>query len=267
VYVVMVRPSARGGQGRRLGDVVSGLSRELELRGTRSRSSCRSTPACGTRYLDLQPSYRDLWCRGTGRSTAPYGSATQAAEMLLSASHADEALYDDGASGSPHPQRAPAQIPRVLNGSTTTYGTPRPTRSAGHYSAGTIARKSENRAALRDQFWLRRARSPVVAYVGRLDEQKACTWSTMPSSHTGSRGQFVLIGMPLSRRHHRPFPAAQGRPERQPGLPPRNRLPEELAHLIYAARTCWCASMFERAGWPADRDAYGPCPWCGRPAA
>ena len=43
------------------------------------------------------------------------------------------------------------------------------------YSIDTIERKSENTQALRDRLRLRKTRRPVVAYVGRLDERRACT--------------------------------------------------------------------------------------------
>ena len=35
-----------------------------------------------------------------------------------------------------------------------------------------IDRKYENKQALRDRFWLRKTWSPIVAYVGQLDQQK-----------------------------------------------------------------------------------------------
>jgi starch synthase len=69
-------PAAKAGG---LGDVVSGLSRELELRG--HAVEIVLPKYASMRYpdiWDLQPSYRDLWVPWYGGSTAPYGSATQA---------------------------------------------------------------------------------------------------------------------------------------------------------------------------------------------
>jgi starch synthase len=92
----------------------------------------------------------------------------------VSPSHADEALYGDGGSGPGRTLKEHQDKFRgVLNGVDYDAWNPEtdpipPVR----YSAGAIERKSENKEALRDRFWLRKTRSPVVAYVGRLDEQK-----------------------------------------------------------------------------------------------
>ena len=92
----------------------------------------------------------------------------------VSPSHADEALYDDGASGlrrtlKEHQER----FNGVLNG--VDYETWNPETDPllpAHYSASSFEGKRANTGALRDRFWLRQTPGPIVAYVGRLDEQK-----------------------------------------------------------------------------------------------
>jgi starch synthase len=115
----------------------------------------------------------------------------------VSPSHADEALYGDGGSGPGRTLKEHQDKFRgVLNGVDYDAWNPEtdpipPVR----YSAGAIERKSENKEALRDRFWLRKTRSPVVAYVGRLDEQKGMHLVHHALFYTLARGgQFVLIG-------------------------------------------------------------------------
>ena len=92
----------------------------------------------------------------------------------VSPSHADEALYDDGASGlrrtlKEHQER----FNGVLNG--VDYETWNPETDPllpAHYWASSFEGKRANTRALRDRFWLRQTPGPIVAYVGRLDEQK-----------------------------------------------------------------------------------------------
>ena len=92
----------------------------------------------------------------------------------VSPSHADEALYDDGASGlrrtlKEHQER----FNGVLNG--VDYETWNPETDPllpAHYWASSFEGKRANTGALRDRFWLRQTPGPIVAYVGRLDEQK-----------------------------------------------------------------------------------------------
>jgi starch synthase len=171
----------------------------------------------------------------------------------VSPSHADEALYDDGASGLGRILKEHQHKFRgVLNG--VDYDVWNPETDAflpAHYSAGTIARKSENRAALRDQFWLRRARSPVVAYVGRLDEQKGMHLVHHALFHTLAHGgQFVLIG---DAHYHDGITGhfRQLKDDLNDNQDCHLEIGyrEELAHLIYAgADLLVVPSMFEPCG-------------------
>lgn len=171
MYVVMVAsecaPAAKAGG---LGDVVSGLSRELEVRG--NEVEIILPKYAGLRYSDiwgLKPSYRDLWVPwygGAVRCTVWFGYA-QGRKCYFIEPHWNP------------------EADRFLS---------------SHYSADRIHGKSANTDALRNRFWLRKARGPVVAYVGRLDEQKG-----MPLVHhalfytLANGGQFVLIG---DANHH-----------------------------------------------------------------
>ena len=120
----------------------------------------------------------------------------------VSPNHADEALYGDGGSGLGRTLKEYQDKFRgVLNGIEYDLWNPEtdgllPTP----YSIGNIDGKYENKEALRDRFWLRETRSPVVAYVGRLDEQKGMHLVHHALFYTLARGgQFVLMG---DAHHH-----------------------------------------------------------------
>jgi starch synthase len=183
----------------------------------------------------------------------------------VSPSHAEEALYDDGASGLGRILKEHQHKFRgVLNG--VDYDAWNPETDPflpAHHSTG-IARKSENRAALRDRFWLRRTRGPVVAYVGRLDEQKGMHLVHHALFHTLAHGgQFVLIG----DAHYHDGIAGHFRQLKDdlndnPDCHLEIGYREELAHLIYAgADLLVVPSMFEPCGLaPLIGMRYGTVP-------
>jgi starch synthase len=115
----------------------------------------------------------------------------------VSPSHADEAMYDDGACGLGGTMKEhQAKFRGVLNGVDYQAWNPEadPLLPA-RYSAGNIEGKYTCRQALRDRFWLRKGHRPVVSYVGRLDEQKGMHLVRHALFYTLARaGQFVLIG-------------------------------------------------------------------------
>ena len=102
----------------------------------------------------------------------------------VSPNYADEALYDDGACGLAAPSRTiRTSSAGCSTGSTTTHGTPRPTRTCRtRYSIDNIERKHENKKALRDRFWLREADGPSSRTWAGWTSRRACTWSTTPCS-------------------------------------------------------------------------------------
>src|SRR5262249_15100790 len=65
-----------------------------------------------------------------------------------------------------------------------------------HYTTYTVDQKYENKRALRDRFWLRHEFKPIVAYVGRLDQQKGVHLIHHAIFYALAQGaQFVLLGM------------------------------------------------------------------------
>jgi starch synthase len=115
----------------------------------------------------------------------------------VSPNYADEALYDDGACGLGRILKEQQDKFRgILNGVDYDAWSPEtdpylPDR----YSGDSLAGKSENKNALRDRFWLREADGPVVAFVGRLDEQKGMHLVHHALFYTLARGgQFILTG-------------------------------------------------------------------------
>jgi starch synthase len=119
------------------------------------------------------------------------------------------------------------------------------------YSADELAGKYENKERLRDRFWLRKTWSPIVAYVGRLDEQKGMHLVHHAIFYALERGaQFVLLGDAVHEngisghfrhlKHHL---------NDNPDCHLEVGYSEELAHLVYAgADVLVVPSMFEPCG-------------------
>jgi starch synthase len=147
----------------------------------------------------------------------------------VSPNHADEALHDDGACGLGRALKEHQDRFRgVLNGVDYDVWNPQtdPYLPA-HYSIENIERKQENKKALRDRFWLRETDGPVVAYVGRLDEQKGMHLVHHALFYTlARRGQFILIG---DAHYHDGitdhFGHLKSYLNNNPGLPPGDRVP------------------------------------------
>jgi starch synthase len=103
------------------------------------------------------------------------------------------------------------------------------------YDAGTLERKYVNKEALRERFWLRQEYKPLIAYVGRLDDQKGVHLVRHGISYALAHGaQFVLLGTapdPAIRDQYREL---KGRLNDHPDCHLELSYNEELAHLIYA---------------------------------
>jgi starch synthase len=184
----------------------------------------------------------------------------------VSPSHAGEALYGDGGAGLGRTLKEHQDKFRgVLNGVDYDVWNPEtdPLLPA-RYSIGSIDRKCANQAALRDRFWLRRTHAPVVAYVGRLDEQKGMHLVHHALFYTLARGgQFVLMG---DAHHH---DSINGHFWHLKDYLNDNEdchleigYREELAHLVYAgADLLIVPSMFEPCGLaPLIGMRYGTVP-------
>jgi starch synthase len=184
----------------------------------------------------------------------------------VSENHADEALYGDGGCGLGRALKENQEKFRgVLNG--VDYDVWNPGTDpllAAHYSADGMEGKARNTAALRDRFWLRKTHGPVVAYVGRLDEQKGMHLVHHALVYTLAHGgQFVLIG---DAHHHDGinghFWGLKDELNDNPDCHLEIGYREELAHLIYAgADLLVVPSMFEPCGLaPLIGMRYGAVP-------
>jgi starch synthase len=184
----------------------------------------------------------------------------------VSANHADEALYDDGASGLGRTLKDHQDKFRgVLNG--VDYDVWNPETDSflpTHYSIDSIERKREDKKALRERFWLRDSDVPIVAYVGRLDEQKGMHLVHHALFHTlAHHGQFVLIG---DAHYHdgitNHFRHLKSYLNDNPDCHLEIAYREDLAHLIYAGSDLLIVpSMFEPCGLaPLIGMRYGTVP-------
>ena len=184
----------------------------------------------------------------------------------VSPNHADEALYDDGACGlGRNLKEQQDRFRGVING--VDYDAWNPETDPYlpvHYSADSIELKDENKNALRDRFWLRQADGPVVAYVGRLDEQKGMHLVNHALFYTLARGgQFILIG---DAHYHDGitghFSHLKDHLNDNPNCHLEIGYREDLAHLVYAgADLLIVPSMFEPCGLaPLIAMRYGTVP-------
>lgn len=171
----------------------------------------------------------------------------------VSPHHASEARFSDGGFGLGHALSVHQQkFGGVLNGIDYDVWNPEvdpfiPKR----YSAFDIAAKYENKERLRERFWLRKTWSPIVAYVGRLDDQKGMHLVHHALFYALARGaQFVLLGDGSQANGitaH--FWHLKRHLNDNPDCHIELAYSEELAHLVYAgADLLVVPSMFEPCG-------------------
>lgn len=184
----------------------------------------------------------------------------------VSPSYAEESLFGDGAFGLGRTLKEhQAKFRGVLNG--VDYDAWNPGTDPYipvHFSAAAIDRKRRDSEALRERFWLRKVPGPVVAYVGRLDEQKGMHLVHHALFYTLARGgQFVLIG---DAHYHDGindhFRHLKHYLNDNPDCHLELGYQEELAHLVYAgADILVVPSMFEPCGLaPLIGMRYGAVP-------
>jgi starch synthase len=184
----------------------------------------------------------------------------------VSPNYADEALYDDGASGLGRTLKDHQDKFRgVLNG--VDYDAWNPETDPflpARYSIDSIERKRENKQALRNRFWLRDSEGPIVAYLGRLDEQKGMHLVHHALFYTlAHRGQFVLIG---DAHYHdgitNHFWHLKNYLNENPDCHLEIGYREDIAHLVYAGSDLLVVpSMFEPCGLvPLIGMRYGTVP-------
>ena len=114
----------------------------------------------------------------------------------VSSNHAAEVRDGDQALGLGHTlQTHRVKFGGVMNGLDYESWSPETdARIPARYSAGDLDRKYENKGKLRERLWLQHSYSPVVAFVGRLDEQKGMHLVHHAIFYALERGaQFVLL--------------------------------------------------------------------------
>lgn len=118
------------------------------------------------------------------------------------------------------------------------------------YTASTFSRKALNKRALRSRLLLRQAEGPVIAYVGRLDQQKGVHLIRHALFHAlSSSAQFVLLGSSPERGIDAEFRQLKRELNDSPDCHLEIGYDEELAHLIYAgADILVVPSIFEPCG-------------------
>jgi starch synthase len=119
-----------------------------------------------------------------------------------------------------------------------------------NYSAEEPEGKYANKRSLRDRFWLAEGFKPVVAYVGRLDEQKGVNLIHHAIFYTlAAGGQFILLGSSTNPRINEHFWSLKRGLNDNPDCHLELEYSAELAHLIYAgADLLVMPSLFEPCG-------------------
>jgi starch synthase len=184
----------------------------------------------------------------------------------VSPNHAREARHGDGAFGLGRVLHAHQdKFGGILNG--VDYDVWNPEVDSvipARYSIDRLASKQENKEQLRERFWMRKPSSPLVAYVGRLDEQKGMHLVHHALFYTlANGGQFVLLGDAVHENgisSH--FWNLKQYLNDNPDCHLEVGYSEELAHLVYAgADLLVVPSMFEPCGLaPLVGMRYGTVP-------
>ncbi|WP_017306376.1 glycogen synthase GlgA [Spirulina subsalsa] len=105
-----------------------------------------------------------------------------------------------------------------------------------HYSPTNLKGKLMNKKALRERLWLSHDNKPLVAFIGRLDEQKGVHLvhhAIYYALHKGA--QFVLLGSATEPGINAWFAHEKGFLNDNPDCHLELGFNEELSHLIYAA--------------------------------
>ena len=103
------------------------------------------------------------------------------------------------------------------------------------YSLETIAEKAKNKQALRNRLLLQDVKKPIIAYIGRLDQQKGVHLVHHAIYYALNRGaQFVLLGSATESSINSWFWHEKQYLNNNPDVHLELSFNEELAHLIYA---------------------------------
>jgi len=118
------------------------------------------------------------------------------------------------------------------------------------YNADSVEEKLRDKNALRDYFHLREDSKPLIAYVGRLDEQKGIHLIRHALSYAPLHGaQFVFLGTSHDSALNNQFMTLKKQLVNHQDCAIELNFNEELSHLIYAgADMVIVPSMFEPCG-------------------
>jgi starch synthase len=170
----------------------------------------------------------------------------------VSPQHAWEARYTDQGYGLGHTLQVHGdKFGGVLNGVDYEVWNPETDRFIPYrYGVDTLQDKYGNKDALRDRFWLRKDYKPIVAYVGRLDQQKGVHLIRHALFYALWNGaQFVLLGTSPERDISNYFWHLKNYLNDSPDCHLELGFDEDLSHLIYAgADMVVVPSLFEPCG-------------------
>src|SRR5262249_15565829 len=104
-----------------------------------------------------------------------------------------------------------------------------------HYHVATIEKKYDNKRALRHRFWLADNAKPIVAFIGRLDQQKGLELVRHAIFYSLNRqAQFVLLGNSPEHGINDHLNGLKRHLNDNPDCHLEVGYNEEWAHLIYA---------------------------------
>ncbi len=159
------------------------------------------------------------------------------AVTTVSPNHAWEAHYTDVGCGLGHTLHIHQQkFKGVLNGIDYEFWNPESDRYIPyHYSKTDFDQKLYNKKALREKLLLGESEKPIIAYIGRLDDQKGVHLVHHAMYYALSRGaQFVLLGSATEPGINAHFWHEKHHLNNNPDVHLEIGFNEELSHLIYA---------------------------------
>ncbi|MEM1241822.1 MAG: glycogen synthase GlgA [Cyanobacteria bacterium P01_H01_bin.26] len=174
------------------------------------------------------------------------------AVTTVSPHHAWEAHHGDFGYGLGHTLHVNQhKFKGVLNGTDYNLWSPKvDTHIAQNYSPDTLEKKLSNKKALRERLMLGHGDKPLVAFIGRLDEQKGVHLVHHSMYRALDRGaQFVLLGSATSNTISDHFKYEKAHQNDNPNCHLELGFDEELSHLIYAGADMMVVpSNFEPCG-------------------
>jgi starch synthase len=170
----------------------------------------------------------------------------------VSPQHAYEARYTDQGYGLGHALYVhQAKFGGVLNGLDYEMWNPElDPHIVERYTTDTVEKKYANKEALRERLWVRKEFKPLIAYVGRLDQQKGVHLIKHAIFYALAHGaQFVLLGASPELGINHDFWQLKHQLNENADCHLEIGYDEELSHLIYAGSDMIVVpSLFEPCG-------------------